>query len=90
MDDPKVTAGFRSAKAALPSIQIHLAKGHRHALPRIARANEAWVSDERTIQIELETEQGQIVVVPLDGYAMKNLHELFDQHLRLKKTLAEK
>jgi hypothetical protein len=57
-----------------------------HCLPRVARANEAWVADSRTLEVELETADGQRVIVPLDAYAIENLVELLDAALKLRNT----
>lgn len=78
--------GFRDRRERPDRVGIALAGQHRHGLPKIARVNEAWIADEQTAEIELETVDGQKVVLPLDGYAMENLRALLDQLLALKNT----
>lgn len=83
---PILTKGYQHPKTRAARVKIALAGRNPHALPRIARANEAWVADDRTLEVELETGEGQLVIVPLDGYAIENLAELLDQALKLKNT----
>lgn len=83
---PFLGTGFADKKARERTIHITLAGPVAHRLPRIARANEAWVADARTAEIELETVGGQRVILELDQYAIENLGVFVSQLLTLRNT----
>jgi hypothetical protein len=82
----KLTRNYQHPKVREARTEIALAGTALHGLPRIARANEAWLADSRTLEVELETVGGQRVIVPLDAYAIENLAELLDAALKLRNT----
>jgi cell division septal protein FtsQ len=86
---PTATRGFEHPKIRAKRITISLSGKALHALPKIAQANEGWIADTDTLEIELETLEGQRVIVPLSGYAVENLVEILDQVMKLKNTAQE-
>lgn len=85
-DKPTLSKGYEHPKIRAPRVEVSLHGQTPHALPRIARANEGWVADSRTLEVELETADGQLVIVPLDAYAVENLVDILDQALKLRNT----
>ena len=83
---PTLTRGYQDAKTREQRIDIQLAGKRPHALPRIAQVNEGWVADQNTLEIELETGDGQRVIVPLAGQAIVDLGELIDQVMKMRNT----
>lgn len=75
---------YESPKVRAKRVEITLAGNLPHGLPRISQVNEAWIADQWTIELELQTQDGQIVILPLNAYAIENLQTLFSQVLALR------
>ena len=76
------TDTYLHPKMRAARVRVALADRNPHAIPRIAKANEAWSTDERTVEVELETDEGQLVIVPLGEVAITSLIQLLGQTLK--------
>lgn len=62
---PTVAKGYRHQRLREPRTEVKLSRERLYELPRIEKAVEAWIVNTSTLEVELQTAEGQRAILPL-------------------------
>ena len=88
MREPASANADQNGTTGLKPHPIRLFGSVAHRLPKIVNVNGGALADETTMEIELETDAGHRVLLPLSGAAIEDLVDVFLQAVKSKDGIA--